>query len=129
MGMPAHGNIVGQLLLSVRPRRASVSLPVSSSSTKYGEYGVVLKSPATASGPTTVALRVASSMSSWLRAAARRGDVGALKCTPMTVNGPVGPRTRASIAGTRPSANVPPDSSSYCDQTPMPEGPSAGNLR
>ena len=105
MGMPTIGNVVGQLTLSVRPRRVSVSPLAASQSEKSGEYGVRLKSPATISGPSTAALRAASCRSCSLRAAARRGVVGARKCTPNTVNSPSGARTRASIAGERPSAN------------------------
>jgi hypothetical protein len=60
MGMPAHRNIVGQLVESVRPRRESVRPADSSQSVKYGEYGVVLKSPATIRGPSTAAPFAAS---------------------------------------------------------------------
>ena len=90
----------GQLTLSVRPRRESVSPLASSHSTKYGEYGVTLKSPATTSGSLDRgAARCELAQLLIARGGARR-VVGALKCTPKTVNAPVGPCKRASIAGT-----------------------------
>ena len=40
MGMPKIGKTAGQLALSVRPRRVSVSPLSASQSRKNGEYGV-----------------------------------------------------------------------------------------